>query len=57
MTVHICPLSHEVKMFLKNYAKNEAGGLLPDLFFLKKSFVRSESLLSIYFDSPQLGIQ
>ena len=41
-------------LFLKNHAENEA-----DLFLLSRKAlyeVRGCSLVSIYFDSPQLGI-
>ena len=44
----------------KRHAEIEAGRLVPDLFlFFKKLKVRQNqvvcSLVSIYFDSPQLG--
>ena len=46
-------------MFLfKNHAENEAGKLVPDLFlFCKKTLheVKVWCLVSVYFDSPQLG--
>ena len=49
-------------IFLKNHAENEAGRLIPDLFFFflkKKLSMRTSGLglVSIYFDSPQLGTQ
>ena len=50
-------------IFLKNHAENEAGRLIPDLFFFlkkkKKVSMRTSGLqlVSIYFDSPQLGTQ
>ena len=46
--------------FFKNHAENERARLFPDLFlFFKKALyeVKASDLLSIYFDSPQLGIQ
>ena len=48
--------------FFKNYAENEAGRLVPGLFlFSKKLNMRWKqvvcSLISVYFDSPQLAIQ
>ena len=47
-------------MFFKNHTENEAGRLAPDLFldfvFFKKA-VGLHISVSIYFDSPQLGIQ
>ena len=30
-------------VFFKNHAENEAGRLLPDLFFFQKSFIRGKS--------------
>ena len=53
----------EIIFFFQNYAENKAGRLVPGLFlfFLKKlNFRRKQvagSLVSIYFDSPQLDIQ
>ena len=49
-------------LFFKNYAKNEAGRLVPDLslFFEKNLYEVKASglrLVSIYFDGLQLGIQ
>ena len=53
-------------MFLsENDAENEARGLVPDLFLfcekalneVKASALQFCSLISLYFDSPQLGIQ
>ena len=48
--------------FFKNHAINEIGRLVQDLFlFLKKLYMMKKkvicSLVSIYFDCPQLGIQ
>ena len=50
--------------FFKNHAQNDVGRLVPDLFlFFKKALyeVKASSLIcnlvSIYFDSPQHGIQ
>ena len=40
--------------FFKFQEENEAGRVVPDLFFLKQVVC---SLVSIYFDSSQLGIQ
>ena len=49
------------KFSFKNYAENKAGRLVPDLYFLKKHNKKWKqvvySLVSIYFDSPQLAIQ
>ena len=47
--------------FFKNHTGNEAGRLVPGLFFfLKKLLVRYMqlvcNLVSINFDNPQLGI-
>ena len=49
--------------FFKNHAENEVGKLVQDqiLFFFNKFYMRQKqvvcSLVLIYFDSPQLGIQ
>ena len=48
--------------FFKNHAENPTERLVPNLFlFLKKIYVRRKqmvcSLVSIYFDSRQLGLQ
>ena len=50
--------------FFKNYAENESGRLVTDLFlFFKKAYYEVKgkqvlcSLVSIFFDSPQLAIQ
>ena len=48
--------------FFKNYVEIEAGRLVPHLFLFKKMLNMREkqmvcSLVSIYFDSPQLAIQ
>ena len=49
--------------FPQNLAENEARRLVPDLFlFFRKALYEAKtkltcSLVSIYFESPQLGIQ
>ena len=48
--------------FFKNHAQNKAGRLFPDLFlFFEKALYEVKTsglhLISIYFNSPQLGIQ
>ena len=53
---------HKVNFFFKNYPKNEAGALVPDLFYFEKKFKMRpkqvvHSLASIYFDSPQITLQ
>ena len=58
----------ERNIFLQNHAENEVGRLVPGLFlFLKKTLRKVKAsglqlnilryISSIYFDSPQLGIQ
>ena len=42
-------------LFFKNHAKSEARKPVPDFFsFFKKALKKQ---VSIYFDSPQLGMQ
>ena len=53
-------IEYNKKIFsFKNHSENEAGRLVPDPFsFCKKaSYEVTLSLLSIYFESPQLNIQ
>ena len=45
---------NKINIFLEKHAEKEVGILVPDLFlFLKVVY----SLISIYFDSPQLETQ
>ena len=43
--------------FFKKHVENEAGRLVPDLFLFFKTGLYGKLIVSIYFDSPQLGIQ
>ena len=48
-------------IFIKNYAENEIGILVPKLFlFFKKTYIKWKqvvcSVVSVYFDSPQLEL-
>ena len=43
--------------FFKNQAENEAGRLVPHLFlFFKKALFEVKAIVSVYSNSPQLGI-
>ena len=51
----------ERNIFFKSYAENDAGKLVPDAFFFKKTSYQVKAnglrLISLYFDSPQISIQ
>ena len=56
-------IKHKKIFFFKNHVENEVGRIVPDSFFFfqKKAYIKEKqvvcSLTSVYFDSPQLGIQ